>query len=425
MVRIFETIYNMEFSPYYYPIYPWNLKNGFSIFSYLSFWKKTRWLLKGDIGMSKKKGPWGALLKKKINDQQFEDFFWKTLKAEHRILKLQKEGGKKNMRVFDIFHAAFFPFFYELDVVLKKKVIKTPSFPKPKLEKSGIYFFRYANTFLIGIRTRSKRSVLDLQNTIRFLLEESFNLKLNLEIIDAKKEKTLFLGVILKSKGGSFGFIKQRNQPQKRPPFLRTLWGAPPLSSAAAAGEEHPPRLQKVWGGPPFWGSMGDSRPATAGGAGGLPIHRVPGPLAPRSGIKTLVPLKRMVEKLEKQGMCKTFGSLEKRKIIPLRKTPWINLKLSIIKKKYEDLWKEIKKEYAGWGGIPSSSASSASALNLVQHIIQHSAACTIMNKMKISSRKKVFKKYKKELPGYGGRKNPLPFKRIKNKTSLRVQDFI
>ena len=44
------------------------------------------------------------------------------------------------------------------------------------------------------------------------------------------------------------------------------------------------------------------------------------------------------------------------------------------------------------------SFAYNRSQLNFIQYLLLHSAACTLMNKLKLSSRAKVFKKFGKEL---------------------------
>jgi hypothetical protein len=87
--------------------------------------------------------------------------------------------------------------------------------------------------------------------------------------------------------------------------------------------------------------------------------------------------------------MCSILN-FKRRLIIPKRKTAWVNLSLEEIVRKYNYLWRGILNYY--------SFAYNRSQLNLIQYIIQHSAACTIMNKMRLNSRAQVFKKFGEKL---------------------------
>ena len=102
-----------------------------------------------------------------------------------------------------------------------------------------------------------------------------------------------------------------------------------------------------------------------------------------------LAPLEKIVKKLELEGMCRIVD-FRNRKIIPTRKTSWLHLSLGQLITKYNKVWTEILKFY--------TFAYNRSQLLFIQYIILHSAACSIMNKMKLSSRKKVFKKYGEDL---------------------------
>lgn len=51
-------------------------------------------------------------------------------------------------------------------------------------------------------------------------------------------------------------------------------------------------------------------------------------------GIMLLAPLEKLVNKLKDQGMCRVLD-FRQRKIIPTRKTAWVNLELSDIVRKY------------------------------------------------------------------------------------------
>ena len=98
-----------------------------------------------------------------------------------------------------------------------------------------------------------------------------------------------------------------------------------------------------------------------------------------------LVPIEKLVKNLESQGMCRIID-YNTRNVIPTRKTSWVNLSLREIITKYNLLLTDLFYYY--------SFAYNRCQLKFIQYLIQHSAACTIMNKMKISSRRKVFKKF-------------------------------
>jgi hypothetical protein len=87
--------------------------------------------------------------------------------------------------------------------------------------------------------------------------------------------------------------------------------------------------------------------------------------------------------------MCKIVN-FAKRDIIPQRKSAWVNLPTEEIVQKYNQIWMGILNYY--------SFAWNRSQLNLIQYIIQHSAACTLMNKLKLNSRRQVFQKFGSEL---------------------------
>jgi hypothetical protein len=61
-----------------------------------------------------------------------------------------------------------------------------------------------------------------------------------------------------------------------------------------------------------------------------------------------------------------------------------------VIIQKYNYLWNGILNYY--------SFACNRAQLNFIQYLLLHSAACTLMNKLILSSRAKVFKKFGKNL---------------------------
>jgi group II intron reverse transcriptase/maturase len=109
----------------------------------------------------------------------------------------------------------------------------------------------------------------------------------------------------------------------------------------------------------------------------------------PTGRIILLAPLEKLVQKLADQGIC-TIRNFANRDIIPQRKTAWVNLETHEIITKYNQVWQGILNYY--------SFAWNRSQLNLIQYLLQHSAACTLMNKLKINSRKQIFQKFGKDL---------------------------
>ena len=81
---------------------------------------------------------------------------------------------------------------------------------------------------------------------------------------------------------------------------------------------------------------------------------------------------------------------MRKHDVIPKRKTAWVNLDLIEIIKKYNNVWQGLLNYY--------SFAYNRCQLNYVQYLLHHSLACTFMNKLKLNSRRQVFKKYGKTI---------------------------
>jgi hypothetical protein len=101
--------------------------------------------------------------------------------------------------------------------------------------------------------------------------------------------------------------------------------------------------------------------------------------------------------------MCRVVDFRHK-KIIPTRKTSWINLDLVTIVTKYSMIWRNILNDYL--------LVDNRKQLNLIQFILHHSCACTIADKQGLRSRAKVFRKWGKEIEVKRGTKFPL-FKKI------------
>jgi len=101
--------------------------------------------------------------------------------------------------------------------------------------------------------------------------------------------------------------------------------------------------------------------------------------------ILILAPLERITQILMQYDFC-WIKNFSKREVIPKRKVAWMNLEAYVIIQNYNKIWRGILNYY--------SFAYNRSQLIFIQYLIQHSAACTLMNKLKISSRAKIFKKF-------------------------------
>ena len=100
-------------------------------------------------------------------------------------------------------------------------------------------------------------------------------------------------------------------------------------------------------------------------------------------------PIENIVKKLKEQGICKIYN-FKICQVIPTRKSSWVFLDNEQIIEKYNHLWNGLLNYY--------SFAYNRAQLNFIQYLLLHSAACTLMNKLRLTSRAKVFKKFGKEL---------------------------
>lgn len=97
------------------------------------------------------------------------------------------------------------------------------------------------------------------------------------------------------------------------------------------------------------------------------------------------VPIKKIIKILSKQQFC-DIKSFSKKIVIPKKKINWINLELYEIIENYNFLLKRIINYY--------SFAYNRKQLNFIQKLLQHSAACTFMSKLKMKSRFYIFNKF-------------------------------
>lgn len=215
-----------------------------------------------------------------------------------------------------------------------QKLEKEQAKYKSKIKREGyrIHYVRYADDFLIGING-PRSLVKKIKNEVHEFLKKELLLELNIEktkITSAVKSRAKFLGAEIM-------VSRSRTNDQKR------------INSSFTK------KKRKV---------------STRNTFGQILI---------------MAPIENIVKKLASQSICK-IRNFSKRDVIPKRKTSWINLESFIIIEKYNEIWLGILNYY--------SFAYNRSQLKFIQYLIQHSAACTLMNKLKLRSRAKIFKKF-------------------------------
>jgi len=352
----------------------------------ISHWIETDWFIEGDIKAyfdTVNNKILESILLEKIKDQQFIDLYWKAVKADYIDLssnaKITKSDGlpqggplspilsniylhkldcmmeelmekenlnpiSKESKKYKEIHTKISnkrqtikkTLNFDLQEQLIKEVLELEKLRASMPSKctnyqfSQVWYVRYADDFLIGVRGK-KIAAEEIKLKVENFLKTQLSLELNLEktlITNAKKDRAKFLGAELR-------VFKSRTH---------------------------------------------DAKKTTRVYEGGLRRVRVP------SGrMIILAPLERLVKKLEDQGICRIIN-FSQREIIPRRKTAWINLPLSDIVTKYNQVWTGILNYY--------SFAWNRCQLNLIQYLLLHSLACTVMNKLKLNSRSQVFRKY-------------------------------
>jgi len=395
MAMALEEIYEPKFS---------NSSHGFrpkrgthSALKSVTRWTGTKWFIEGDISKcfdTLDHHILETLLKKEISSKPFIDLYWKAVKS-HYINPVNKveefsnvgvpQGGVLSPILSNIY-------LHELDKFMQTKIeeskksgptsIDNPHYKKVhtkisnmrqyfsptyrrnrsltkeqgqerlkeilKLEKVRaklssaiqgpgyqVYYVRYADDFLIGING-PRRIGEELKQELQTFLLNELKLTLNLEKTKVTRSDhgAYFLGARLKRHAS-------RTNDQKR----RTC-------SVTRTGRKVRARV-------------------------------------PQGNIIALAPLEHLIRKLQSQGICKT-RNLKKHDVIPTRKTAWTNLNLVTIVQKYNNVWQGLLNYY--------SFAYNRCQLNWIQYLLHHSLACTFMNKLKLNSRRQVFKKYGKTI---------------------------
>lgn len=408
MVNILEKIYEPEFS---------NLSHGFrprrschTALKEITTWKGTKWFIEGDISKyfdTINHHKLAQILGETIDDKQFMDLYWKAVKAKYinpltqeieygeqgtpqggtlspilsniyldkldkfmeKEITLAKNSGptleenpewkKLHTKISNMKQVLSLNYRYkrqmtDAEIKVRKKeiqdLIKKRHRLKSRVSSEGyrIYYVRYADDFLIGINGRKKVAV-ELKERIRKYLGEELHLELNTDktkITSALKNRALFLGAHIRAM-----ISRTSDQKMNKKYYTKT-------------NKQIKARIT--------------------------------------SGYITLnAPIVRIIKRLRDQGIC-WIKDPKKYEYIPKRKTAWINLPLSDMIEKYNYVWRGILHYY--------SFAYNLSQLNIVQYILHHSAACTIMNKLKLSSRAKVFKRYGKTLKVPKGEKDTSEF---------------
>ncbi len=354
----------------------------------MSKWIDVDYVIEGDINLefnNTNHQILASILKKRIDDQQFIELYWKAVNANYIYLK----SGKREYEIMDVPKGGVLSpilsniYLHEFDIFIKnlmgeekskridiykdnpfyknistkisnnRGTIKRTKYDKLKLELLDevkelekeraiipskltnydavhIKYVRYADDFVIGIRGKKRRAK-DILIKSRDFLKDTLKIELNEEktlLTDINKNRVNFLGAEVR------------------------------IQSSRIKNNKHIVRVYK------------DNKRKI----------RVPGK---RTII--LAPIEKLVKILADQGICK-IKNFNRRDIIPTKKSAWINLELKDIITKYKEVWTDILNYY--------SFAWNRCQLNLIQYLIQHSAACTIMNKMRLNSRRQVFVKY-------------------------------
>jgi group II intron reverse transcriptase/maturase len=357
-------------------------------------WNGTKWFIEGDISKcfdTLDHHILEQLLKKEISSKPFIDLYWKAAKSHYvdpvnKVEEFSSVVGVPQGSVLSPMLSNIY--LHELDKFMQAKVEKSrksgptsldhPEYRKVhtkisnmrqyfsptyrrsrsltkeqekerlkeilKLEKIRakyssriqglgyrLYYVRYADDFLIGING-PRRTAEKLKQELQTFLLDKLKLTLNLEKtkITRSDKGAYFLGARLKRHASRTNDQKRRS------------------NSVTKTGRKVRARV-------------------------------------PQGRIIALAPLDHLIRKLQSQGICR-IKHLRKHDVIPTRKTAWINLDLAGIVKKYNNVWQGLLNYY--------SFAYNRCQLNYIQYLLHHSLACTFMNKLKLNSRRQVFKKY-------------------------------
>ena len=361
-------------------------------------WSGTKWFIEGDITAffdSIQHHLLIGILSKKINDKRFLDLCWKAIRVNYvefpnvNIEKKNVIGTPKGstlspilanilLHEFDLFmdklikesndsgrtskdnpeykkihnrisslRQAFLPSWKykplseenkqnRLNEILQLEKLRRQLPSKIKAEGYRIYYVRYADDFLIGINGNEVIAK-RVRSKIKEFLSSKLNLSLNVsktKVTSALTSRAYFLGA-----------------------FIRAL---------TSRTNDQPNRKNSV-----------------------TKFDRKVRARIPQGYVRCFAPIENIVEKLKEQGICKIYN-FKNRQVIPTRKSSWVFLDNEQIVERYNYLWNGLLNYY--------SFAYNRAQLNFIQYLLLHSAACTLMNKLRLTSRAKVFKKFGKEL---------------------------
>lgn len=361
-------------------------------------WSGTKWFIEGDITAffdSIQHHLLINILSKKINDKRFLDLCWKAIRVnyvEFPVVNIEKknvigtpQGSTLSpilsnifLHEFDLFmdtlikesnnsgptskdnpeykkihtkisnlRQALLPSWRykplseenkqnRLNEILQLEKLRRQLPSKIKAEGVRIYYVRYADDFLIGINGNEVTAKM-IRLKIKEFLSSKLSLSLNVsktKITSALTNRAYFLGA-----------------------FIRVL---------TSRTNDQPNRINSV-----------------------TKFNRKVRARVPQGYIRCFAPIENIVKKLQEQGICKIYN-FKNRQVIPTRKSSWVFLDNEQIIEKYNYLWNGLLNYY--------SFAYNRAQLNFIQYLLLHSAACTLMNKLRLTSRNKVFKKFGKEL---------------------------
>lgn len=361
-------------------------------------WSGTKWFIEGDITAffdSIQHHLLIGILSKKINDKRFLDLCWKAIRVNYvefpnvdiekknvigtpqgstlspilanillhefdlfmdKLIKESNDSGRtsKDNPEYKKIHSrisslrqAFLPSWRykplseenkqnRLNEILQLEKLRRQLPSKIKAEGYRIYYVRYANDFLIGINGNEVIAK-RVRSKIKEFLSSKLNLSLNVsktKVTSALTSRAYFLGA-----------------------FIRAL---------TSRTNDQPNRKNSV-----------------------TKFDRKVRARIPQGYVRCFAPIENIVEKLKEQGICKIYN-FKNRQVIPTRKSSWVFLDNEQIVEKYNYLWNGLLNYY--------SFAYNRAQLNFIQYLLLHSAACTLMNKLRLTSRAKVFKKFGKEL---------------------------
>ena len=361
-------------------------------------WSGTKWFIEGDITAffdSIQHHLLIGILSKKINDKRFLDLCWKAIRVNYvefpnvniekknvigtpqgstlspilanillhefdlfmdKLIKESNDSGrtskdnpeyKKIHNRISSLRQAFLPSWKykplseenkqnRLNEILQLEKLRRQLPSKIKAEGYRIYYVRYADDFLIGINGNEVIAK-RVRSKIKEFLSSKLNLSLNVsktKVTSALTSRAYFLGA-----------------------FIRAL---------TSRTNDQPNRKNSV-----------------------TKFDRKVRARIPQGYVRCFAPIENIVKKLKEQGICKIYN-FKNRQVIPTRKSSWVFLDNEQIVERYNYLWNGLLNYY--------SFAYNRAQLNFIQYLLLHSAACTLMNKLRLTSRAKVFKKFGKEL---------------------------